>query len=176
MIGDECFGSVRVVELDGLGELESTMIGKKSFNTTNEEQSNMLYRIVNCPKLQSIQIGDWSFSDYHSFELTNLPSLQYLYVGDYCFGEVRLFELNGLGELESVVIGSSSFTISDKERRDGSYRISNCPNLESVRTGYRSFSDYHSFEMTNLASLQSVDIGVRCFFWAPLFSLAGETE
>ena len=31
VIGDECFGKVRVVELDGLSELESVVIGKESF-------------------------------------------------------------------------------------------------------------------------------------------------
>ena len=31
VIGDECFGKVRVFELNGLDELESVVIGKESF-------------------------------------------------------------------------------------------------------------------------------------------------
>ena len=39
------------------------------------------FRIVNCPKLRTIQIGDYSFGDYHSFTLENLPSLYFLHMG-----------------------------------------------------------------------------------------------
>ena len=173
VIGNGCFGNVRVFELDGLGELESVVIGQKSFRIDYKERNDGSYRIMNCPKLKSIQIGDGSFSDYHSIELNNLPSLQSIIIGNDCFGNVRVFELNGLGELESVVIGERSFMISSEERRDGSCRIVNCPKLKSIQIGDKSFSDYHSFELNNLPSLQSIDIGAWCFFYAPSFSLTG---
>ena len=51
---------------------------------------------MNCPKLQSIQIGDGSFYDYHSFELNNLPSLQSIDIGAYCFDRAPSFSLTGL--------------------------------------------------------------------------------
>ena len=76
VIGDECFGKVRVVELDGLGELESVVIGKDSFTNTkcadhgwNEIPTQGSFRIQQCPKLKSIQIGDWSLADYFIFSL-----------------------------------------------------------------------------------------------------------
>ena len=94
-------------------------------------------------------------------------------IGDYCFGKVRVFELNGLGELESVVIGRDSFRIDFWERNDGSYRIVNCPKLKSIQIGRESFRDYHSFELNNLPSLQSIDISTWCFFNALTFSLTG---
>ena len=79
VIGDNCFGKVRVVELDGLGELESVVIGQDSFTNTkyadyvwNEIPAEGSFRIQNCPKLKSIQIGDWSFADYHMLSLTGL--------------------------------------------------------------------------------------------------------
>ena len=92
-------------------------------------------------------------------------------IGDECFGKVRVFELDGLSELESVVIGQKSFRISGSERNDGSCRIVNCPNLISIQIGDRSFNDYRSFELSNLPSLQSIDIGQDCFEYTPLFSL-----
>ena len=102
-IGDSCFGKVRVFELDGLGELESVVIGKECFTYAktyddiwNSKRSDGSCRIVNCPKLKSIQIGYHSFSDYHSFELSNLPSLQSIEIGEYCFFVVRSFSLTGL--------------------------------------------------------------------------------
>ena len=87
-----------------------------------------------------------------------------------------MFELDGLDELESVVIRKDSFMISICERSDGSCRIVNCPKLKSIQIGYHSFEDYHSFELNNLPSLQSIDIDMRCFYWAPSFSLIGIIE
>ena len=81
--------------------------------------------------------------------------------------------MDGLSELESVVIGQKSFRINGFERSDGSCRIVNCPKLKSIQIGYDAFWDYHSFELNNLPSLQSIDIGDWCFHYAPLFSLTG---
>ena len=104
VIGNECFGMVRVFELDGLGELESMVIGEKCFTYAKTQEdiwhtvrTDGFYQIVNCPKLKSIQIGDYSFGDYHSFELNNLPSLQSIFIGDwYCFYYAPLFSLTSL--------------------------------------------------------------------------------
>ena len=104
VIEDECFGMVRVFELDGLGKLESVVIGQESFTYNNTSydiwfiiRSDGSCRIVNCPKLKSIQIGQYSFNDYHSFELNNLPSLQSIDIGNwYCFGYAPSFALTGL--------------------------------------------------------------------------------
>ena len=102
VIGKSCFRNVRVFELDGLDELESVVIGKKSFtyaktydDIQNSKRTDGDYRIMNCPKLKSIQIGLWSFYDYHSFELNNLPSLQSIDMGDYCFLCALSFSLTG---------------------------------------------------------------------------------
>ena len=123
--------------------------------------------------LKTLVIGNGLFWSVNRLELNNLTSLQILYIGNGCFGNVRMFELDGLDELESVVIGERSFRISDEERSDGSCRIVNCPKLKSIQIGDRSLSDYRSFELNNLPSLQFIDIGVRCFYWAPSFSLTG---
>lgn len=77
VIEDECFGMVRVFELDGLGELESVEIGNDSFTKTkyadpqwNEIPTQGSFWIQNCPKLKSIETGAYSFADYHMFSLT----------------------------------------------------------------------------------------------------------
>ena len=51
VIGDECFGKVRVFGLSGLGKLESVVIGQKSFRIGDYERSDGSCQIVNCPKL-----------------------------------------------------------------------------------------------------------------------------
>ena len=103
VIGDDCFGKVRVLELDGLGELKSVVIGKECFTYAKTyddiwigERSDGSCRIVNCPKLKSIQIGDRSFQDYYLFELNNLPSLRSIDISVRCFYYAPSFSLTGL--------------------------------------------------------------------------------
>ena len=95
-IGEYCFEKVRVFELDGLSELESVVIGYGSFRISYDERTDGSYRLVNCPKLKSIEIGGYSFGDYHSFELNNLPSLQSIEIGGRCFEYAPSFSLTGL--------------------------------------------------------------------------------
>ena len=99
---DNCFGNARLFEIDGLSELESIEIDGKCFTRCKDEDEIMgsapvdgVCRIVNCPKLLSIQMGDWSFSDYHSFELSNLPSLQSVELGDWFSYWASSFSLTG---------------------------------------------------------------------------------
>lgn len=82
-------------------ELEIMEIGDKNFSCYKERVWDDMsldgcLRIVNCPKLQSIRVGEYSFSDYHSLELRNLPSLQSIQMGEWCFFEAPLFSLVGL--------------------------------------------------------------------------------
>ena len=94
-IGSQCFGNVVVFELDSLTELESIEIGESCF-LRSEEGDNGSLRIVNCPKLRSIRVGDQSFNRFHSFELRNLPSLQTIQAGDVSFCEVTEWSLTGI--------------------------------------------------------------------------------
>ena len=84
-IGDDCFGSVKTFQIDGLNRLKTIIIGKNSFtqkknwNGKNESKS---FHILNCESLKSIRIGRFSFSDFAGdFELKNLPQLQSIQIG-----------------------------------------------------------------------------------------------
>ena len=125
---------------------------------------------------ESIAIPDNSFNGVKSvIPPFIMHSLATIVIGDDCFGSARVFELDGLNALESVTIGTWSFTYArtdddygtKSDRSDGCCRIGNCPKLRSIRLGYRSFSDYHSFELCNLPSLQSLEIGDDCFLVPP---------
>ena len=125
--------------------------------------------------IEELRIGDNGYNDDSVTELkqSGLARLKRIVIGNECFGKVRVFELDGLGELESVWFGQWSFRISGDERNDGDYRIVNCSKLKSIQIGDWSFEDYNSFELNNLPSLQSIDIGVSCFKHVTPFSLAG---
>ena len=84
-IGDDCFGSVQKFQIDGLNRLQSLKIGKNSFTDVYKwylSHSGKSFHILNCELLASIQIGDYSFSDFAGeFELKNLPQLQSILIG-----------------------------------------------------------------------------------------------
>ena len=119
-IGNDCFGSVKTFNIDGLNRLKTIKIGYNSFAQTknwygNDESKS--FHILNCESLKSIQIGQCSFSDFGGkFELKNLPQLQSIQIGIigsnsnnfyYSSFEIRGIELI----LNIVMIRSSKSTI-----------------------------------------------------------------
>ena len=84
-IGDECFGSMKTFQIDGLNRLKTINIGINSFTRAKNNAANdssKSFHILNCESLESIQIGEWSFSDFGGeFELKNLPQLQSIQIG-----------------------------------------------------------------------------------------------
>ena len=86
-IGDECFMYVDEVKLIGLSELESVEIGMNSFtkykstwNITSDP--NRYFYLKNCPKLKSLNMGRYSFSDYTVCEIENVDALEVIEMGD----------------------------------------------------------------------------------------------
>ena len=120
-IGDNCFESVKTFKMDGLNQLKSLKIGKNSFtqvkksnwNADKANNQSKSFHILNCESLESIEIGEYSFSDFGGqFELKNLPSLQSIQIGtigslSYNF-RYSSFVIKGiLNDIENVIIRSS---------------------------------------------------------------------
>ena len=96
-IGDYSFESVKTFKIDGLNRLKTIKIGNNSFtqvkqadwknswsdarNRANNQSKS--FHILNCESLESIQIGEYSFSDFagEELELKNLPQLQSIQIG-----------------------------------------------------------------------------------------------
>ena len=90
VIGDYCFGSVQTFKIEGLNQLKSVKIGNNSFilmKRDNWDESlvnnqSRSFHILNCESLESIQIDEYSFSDFAGeFELSNLKSLKSIQIG-----------------------------------------------------------------------------------------------
>ena len=94
-IGNDCFQHVREFVIDGLESLESVIIGEKCFRIDDEERDDGVCRITNCPNLRQLEIGNYSFVDFKSFELSNLNSIQSIKFGDKCFQYAEDFSLKG---------------------------------------------------------------------------------
>ena len=84
-IGDDCFGSVKTFQIKGLNRLKTIKIGNNSFTQKKHDDRNdqsKSFHILNCESLESIEIGEYSFSDFAGdFELKNLPQLQSIQIG-----------------------------------------------------------------------------------------------
>ena len=76
IIGDFCFFGVEQFDLDGLNSLQSIKIGKNSFFSdifSNGENKSRHFCIKNCNQLESIEIGQYSFSYYGGdFQLSSI--------------------------------------------------------------------------------------------------------
>ena len=87
VIGDGCFMYVNVFNITGLSELESVEIGMNSFTKYKDTYQitpdpNRHFYLKNCPKLKSLKMGRYSFSDYSVIEIENVDDLEVIEMGD----------------------------------------------------------------------------------------------
>ena len=85
MIGDESFMYVSEFNITGFSELQSVVIGEKSFTKKKDSYSqdaNRHFYLKNCPKLRSLSMGRYSFSDYKVIEIENVDVLEVIEMGD----------------------------------------------------------------------------------------------
>ena len=101
VIGDYSLRNIRLFAVVGLSELESVSIGHNSLRLSSTpfslyecRNNGGICRIENCPKLISIRVKEYSFTNHGSFELTNLPSLESIEIGDYCFSHASELSLS----------------------------------------------------------------------------------
>ena len=98
-IGNDNFMYVNEFLINNLMDLKSLVIGSNSFSMDYGDHSFRSFRILNCDKLESIEIGSFSFSDYgDEFELRNLPSLLSIDIDVNCFYGSS-FEIRGMIDL-----------------------------------------------------------------------------
>ena len=84
-VGNHCFSYVNEVKMIGLSELESVVIGMNSFTKNKNGYSqdpNRHFYLKNCPKLKSLKMGRYSFSDYTACEIENVDALEVIEMGD----------------------------------------------------------------------------------------------
>ena len=106
-IGYHCLSYVTIVKMIGLSELESVEIGEHSFSKFQSvyqitHDSNRHFYLKNCPKLKSLKIGKYSFSEYTVIEIENVDALEVIEMGDLD-AESYNFHAASL-ELKSILI------------------------------------------------------------------------
>ena len=112
-IGSKCFKFVNEVKLIGLSELERVEIGDKCFTKyySNDwgiaSDPNRHFCLKNCPKLRSLKMGRFSFSDYSVCEIENVDALEAIQMGELINGTEFCFCFMAASlELKSILIHS----------------------------------------------------------------------
>ena len=107
IVGNECFMFIDVVKLIGLHYLKSVVIGMNSFTKYKDTYEltpdpNRHFYLKNCPKLKSLKMGRYSFSDYTACEIEDVDALEVIEMGELneWSGNFRSASL----ELKSVLI------------------------------------------------------------------------
>ena len=93
---------------------------------------------------------------------TRFTQLKELVVGNSSCVNVDQLNLVGLSKLKSVVIGENSFTAHPSSFGNNPNRfffLRGCASLKELRIGRYSFSDYATFEIENVPSLEVIAIG-----------------
>ena len=102
VIEDDSYEFVEELKLTGLSELESVEIGENSFTKNRNDYGNNPNRhfyLKDCPKLKSLKIGRYSFSDYKVCEIENVDALEEIEMSYINFAYASL-------ELKSILIHS----------------------------------------------------------------------
>ena len=98
---------VEEVKLIGLSKLESVEIGMNSFTkkkNSRGDDPNRHFYLKNCPKLKSLKMGCYSFSDYTVIEIENVDALEVIEMGD--LNEYSFNFPSASLELKSILIHS----------------------------------------------------------------------
>ena len=107
---------MKTFKIEGLNRLKTIKIGNNSFTqakNSNGNDGSKSFHILNCESLESIQIGEYSFSDFiGDFELKNLPQLRSIQIG--IIGSISnnfyysSFVIRGIELILNIVMNRSS--------------------------------------------------------------------
>ena len=105
-VGDKCFRNVKEVKWIGLSQLESIVIGKKSFTRVESDEDIDFcshFYLKNCERLKELKIGYYSFNEYWVCRIENVDRLEVVEIGElsdasYNFysASLRLRSMNGM--------------------------------------------------------------------------------
>lgn len=165
VVGDDsCYYATLCLE--SLPQLRAIDVGSNCFALQAE------VKVVNLAKLETIRVGDNSFSCTSVppgtpcvFCVSHCPSVKSITIGSRSFALTTVVELVGLDGLEEVRIGENSFWDGDENDEfrepcaESRFVLRDCPLVKALQIARRSFMNFGYCEIENNASLVSIAIG-----------------
>ena len=151
-VGNGCLKDVSSLDLNGMTDLKRVTIGSGSFSNKNGS-----FSVVNCPSLESVEIGASSMAEYSVLSVENAPSLGVLAIGPNAFKNADALRLNGLSKLEKVEISENSFS-----KKDGVFELKNCSKVNELVIGNGGMEHFERLEIDDVPSLERIAIGDDC--------------
>ena len=108
-VDHDCFDYVSDVRIIGLSELERVVIDDNCFTVKKwgcGDDPNRHFHLKNCPKLKSLKMGRYSFSDYTVIEIENVGALEEIEIGDLHEGSYNFYSASL--NLKSMVVATQS--------------------------------------------------------------------
>ena len=107
IIHDYCFCYIKECRIDGMQHLKLFQIGDKCCpgkdNLDTVDTNSSSFYVVNCPELEQIKIGSYSFRYFEGkFEVQNLAKLQSIYMKSFNF-EFCSLVLKGMNHSEMSI-------------------------------------------------------------------------
>lgn len=92
-------------------------------------------------------------------ELSGFRALEEITFNSNSFETLGIVNITGLQKLRTIEFKANSFSMFGYANPKRSFRISDCPLLESIDIEKYCFTDYTHFELSNLGSLETLKIG-----------------
>ena len=93
----------------------------------------------------------------------DFTSMEYIKIDSHCCRYVSEFIIQNMPVLDTIEIEKKCFRTDEIESTSGLFYIGNCPQLRQLTVRNNSFCFFKSFKLSNLNSLQTIDIGEGCF-------------
>ena len=109
--------------------------------------------IVDCCCCNDSTLKTLCFSDW--------TQLRVIEIGSHSMESVGVVKLVGLNALEKMIVGMHCFTCreSEDEQSKCSFTLRDCEKLTELRVGRESFTNYPIFDVSNLPSLEVIEMG-----------------
>lgn len=143
------FENIVNLKLEGLPLLEKIVVKDNCFSKQLGSLS-----VKSCDALSAISIGVGSFVSFSQLAIESSPVLSQLVLSGSNFNNADRVSLVGLNGLKTVEVGADSFLL-----KEGSFALTDCSSLTSLKIGAHSFSKFSSLTIENDDSLSSVEIG-----------------
>ena len=104
-----------------------------------------------------------------------IPNIQSISIETKCFTNLPCLEIVNLPYLQALHIGRESFMIRKGRSIEGTQEciIRNCPQLGSIKIEDDAFCNCNTFTICELDQLDSLAIGMNCFWKCSVFELHG---